>query len=72
METRVTTGGEANVHVFYANVTNNFDIYPLELNKSGRFSKVCKNAYCSLSDFEESLKDHLMVPDELEKRCTSG
>ena len=62
--------GEATVHLYYANVTNNFDIYQLPMNESERFNKLCHQSYCTLSNFERSLSNYLITDEELEKRCT--
>ena len=72
LETRTDHTGEAYVSAFYANVTNNVDIQQLELNKLERFSAHCKQAHCSVADFERSLQAQLMTPEELERRCTQG
>ena len=53
------SGEEQQVHLYYANVTNNFDIYKLNLNESARFSALCKQSYCSVENFATSLATYL-------------
>ena len=55
------------VHLYYANVTNHFDIYPLNLNESTTFNKRCHAAHCALKDFEASL--HEFIPNDLKQEC---
>ena len=65
---------QPNVHVLYANTTNNAQItdfkvefVQLKLNESARFSKLCHEAHCSLDNFAASLKDYLVT--NIEKEC---
>lgn len=55
------------VHLYYANVTNNFDIYELSLNESSTFKSHCHNKSCKLVDFAASLQAYL--PENIEKEC---
>src|SRR5699024_4682428 len=58
---------EPMIHLFYANVTNNFDIYKLNLNESARFDELCNKAECSINDFESSIQEFLEV--DVENDC---
>ena len=61
---RAPKTNEPTVHLYYANVTNNFDIYKLKLNESRRFNGLCKSAECSLANFEQSLQSIMEVNAE--------
>lgn len=58
---------EPTVHLYYSNVTNNFDIYELSLNESSTFKSLCHSKSCKLVDFSASLKAYL--PENIEKEC---
>lgn len=59
--------GVYNVHLFYSNTTNNYDIYRLKLNESPRFKDRCQQTYCTLDAFADSLAAYL--EDNAEKDC---
>lgn len=61
------------VHLFYANVTNNNEIYPLKLNEMKRFSEHCTDSSgaCSLENFANSLKGIIDVNPEEDCKKTS-
>lgn len=58
---------EPTVHLYYANLTNSFDIYNLPLNKSKTFKNYCHSTSCKLVDFAASLQAYL--PIDIEKEC---
>ncbi len=55
------------VHLYYSNLTNNFDIYKLPLNESNTFKNHCNSTSCKLVDFASSLQVYL--PADIEKEC---
>lgn len=56
------------VSLFYANSTNNFDIYQLHFNESRTFSSQCSMSHCTFDSFKTSLKR--FIPTDLESECT--
>ena len=59
------------VHLYYANVTNNFHIFPLPLNQSETFKHQCHYVECSLDKFLLSLQPYIPV-DDIRIECGSA
>lgn len=57
-----------NVHLFYSNVTDNFQIYPLPLNDSDRFRDLCPEVHCLLENFTTGLEVYFLNGD-VEEQC---